>query len=75
MAIACKYCIATRGLRGSEIKNLPQTDEEFYKHLESVHHIRVQRRGESPADAEVRFQREHPEVKDCTEPSCVGCRN
>ena len=41
MAYGCKICIATKGLKGNEIANLPQTEEEFHEHLEKVHGIKV----------------------------------
>lgn len=41
MAIACKLCIATKGLKGGDIGSLPQTNEEMREHLESVHHMPV----------------------------------
>jgi hypothetical protein len=41
MAIACKLCIARRGLTGSEIASLPQTDQEFREHLRVVHGFEV----------------------------------
>lgn len=48
MALACKICIATKGLRGSEISSLPQNEEELAEHMEAVHHMPVQREGETP---------------------------
>lgn len=41
MPIACKLCIARRGLKGSEIASLPQTEEEFREHLRVVHGFNV----------------------------------
>jgi len=60
--IACKLCIATEGLLGSNIKNLPTTEEEMFTHLESVHHIIVRRKGETDEAAEARYRREYPEA-------------
>ena len=72
MAKACKYCIMTRGLRGSEIANLPQTDEELYGHIEREHHIPVGREGESEEQTKKRFQEQNPEAggPNCRCPAC-----
>ena len=51
MAYACKFCIATKGLKGSEIRSLPQTEDELYDHIERVHGICVQRNGETEQQA------------------------
>jgi len=48
MPIACKICILTKGLKGSEIASLPQTEEEFYEHLRVVHGITVRDPPEEP---------------------------
>lgn len=67
MAFACKLCIVKHGLRGSD--KLPQTEEELWDHLESVHHCPVMRPGEDVRQAKERFLREHPEAltcEDCT---------
>ena len=69
MALACKICIATKGLRGSEIASLPQTEEELEEHLEAVHHMPVIRVGETEEQAEERFLKNHPEAKTC--PDCI----
>jgi len=72
MAIACKYCIATKGLKGTDIKRLPQTDEEFANHVEKEHHIPVRREGETEQQTMERFHRENPEAggPNCKCPSC-----
>jgi hypothetical protein len=67
MAIACKICIAQRGLRGSDLNSLPQDEEELVKHMESVHHMPVIREGETEEQAEARFIKEHPEALSCSE--------
>ena len=66
MAIACKWCILTKGLKGSEIGSLPQTEEELYQHIECVHHIPVRRDGET-------VEVENPEAggPNCR---CPGCQ-
>ena len=70
MAFACLICIATRGLRGSDIKNPPKTQEELNKHLEKVHHYLVQREGETMEEAIERFLRKYPEARSC--PDCIA---
>jgi hypothetical protein len=42
--IACKFCIAKYGLKGSELETCGycfETEEEFIKHLKDAHNIRV----------------------------------
>jgi len=41
MPFACKLCIAAHGLRGCDIAKLPQTQAEFFEHLEKVHHLHM----------------------------------
>lgn len=67
MALACKICIARSGLRGSEIGSLPQTEEELFEHIESVHHMPVRREGETEEEAQARFLEKYPEARDCAE--------
>jgi hypothetical protein len=54
--IACKYCIATKGVRGVSGHGLFETEEALFEHLESVHGITVRRDGETEQDARVRFE-------------------
>lgn len=72
MAIACKICVATKGLSGADIDTLPKNEKELIKHIESVHHMPVQREGESKGQAIERFLKEHPEAKDCRECMAAG---
>lgn len=72
MAFACKFCLATNGLRGSEIADLPQTEEELYDHIEAVHHIVVKRHGETEKQATERFVGRYPAVKTCDDCYNVG---
>jgi len=74
MPIACKYCIATKGLKGSEINGLPQNEEEFMQHVEREHHIPVQRKNETEEQCLARFRQENPGVGG---PRCLcpECRN
>jgi hypothetical protein len=67
MAYACKHCILTKGLKGSEIGSLPQTLDELADHMEKEHHMPVTRDGESKEQAEARFLAKHPEAKECSE--------
>ena len=67
MGLACKICIAEQGLRGSDVANLPQTEEELFEHIESVHHIPVIREGETKDTATERFLRAHPEAATCAD--------
>lgn len=61
MAYACKICILTKGLKGTDIPSLPTTEIELWEHIESVHHIPVRRPLETPAEALERFNRTYPE--------------
>jgi hypothetical protein len=72
VALACKICIATRGLRGSEIDTLPQTEQELIAHIERVHHMPVQRDGETREASIERFLRAYPEAKSCPECRAAG---
>ena len=62
MPIACKYCIATKGLKGSDVDKLPKTEEELFQHIERDHHIPVKRENETKEETLARFQRENPEA-------------
>jgi len=70
MAIACKICIAQKGIKGSD--KLLQNDEELYDHMEKVHHMPVQREGETHEDCIKRFIEKYPEAKTCPECIAVG---
>ena len=61
MPLACKLCIASYGLKGSQLDSLPQTEEELYEHIERVHGIAVTREGESAPQAEERMRKLHGE--------------
>jgi len=69
MAFACKICILEKGLIGSEISKLPQTEEELFDHIERVHHMPVTRQGETANQTVERFLKEYPEVLTC--PVCI----
>ncbi len=70
MALACKFCIAEKGLRGSDIDGLPKNQEELNEHLEQYHHMPVIREGETREQAIKRFVTQHPEAT-----SCQNCRD
>jgi hypothetical protein len=77
MAFACKICIAERGLKGSEIASLPQTEEELFDHIERHHHMPIQRSGETLTEAANRFYAKYPEALDpatCRCPECAAKR-
>lgn len=72
MALACKICIARKGLRGGEIGDLFQSEEELFDHMEKVHHMLVQREGETHEECIRRFVNKYPEAKTCPECIVVG---
>lgn len=78
MAFACRYCIMTKGLQGSEISALPQTQDELVTHIECEHHIPVRRKGETADQARERLWSAYPEARDlrtCKCPACVRDRD
>lgn len=76
MAIGCNYCIMSKGLKGSEVSNLPQTEEEMAQHFEKEHHIPVERENETGEECMERFNRENPDAggPNCKCPECVHQR-
>ena len=70
MAIGCKICIASKGLRGDEIDKLPQNEKEYIEHMEKVHHMSVIQEGETQKEVEKRFIEKYPEAKTC--PECIA---
>ena len=76
MAIGCIYCIATKGLKGSEIASLPQTEEEFMDHIEMTHDLPVGREGETEEQTTVRFKAKNKRAggPDCQCPACLAKR-
>ena len=77
MAFACKYCIMYKGLKGSDVANLPQTEEELYNHIEHEHHIPVRRENENGEQCMARFKLENPEAggPNCKCPNCIHERS
>lgn len=72
MPLACKICIAEKGLRGSEIASLPKTEEELFDHIESAHHRPVVREGETQQQAMERFLKKHPDAASCQDCIAAG---
>lgn len=72
MPLACKICVAKRGLWGSEIDSLFQNEEELFDHIEKVHHTPVQREGETHEQCIKRFVEKYPEAKTCLECIAAG---
>ncbi|TET10080.1 hypothetical protein E3J84_04460 [Candidatus Aerophobetes bacterium] len=68
MAVACKICIKSKGVRGSD--KLFETQEELNDHLESYHHMPVIRKGESKEEAIKRFLENYPAARKC--PKCIA---
>lgn len=58
MPIACKYCILTKGIKGTSGPGLFSTDEDLYRHLEAEHGIIVRRDGETDQEASERYNQE-----------------
>lgn len=69
MPIACKICIMKKGLAGCDVDKLPKTEEELMDHIEKVHHMPVQRPGETHEECIKRFIEKYPEARSC--PECI----
>jgi len=70
MPIMCKVCIVQRGIKGSEIKDLFQDEEELMDHMESAHHMPVVKEGETREECIKRFIEKYPEARTC--PECIA---
>jgi hypothetical protein len=78
MPLACRICVSTKGLKGSEIDSLPKIEEELWEHIEREHHITVRRPGETNEQARERFLAQYPEALDprtCKCPDCAEARS
>lgn len=75
MGIACKYCIATKGLR-LDSDHLFETEEELFNHIEMEHDMPVVREGETEEEALARFKAKNPRAggPDCQCPACLHKR-
>lgn len=70
----CSYCVATKGLRGADLKDWPSLEdkEAQFRHIENEHHLPVRREGETVEQCKERFAREQPDAggPNCKCPSC-----
>ena len=70
----CRWCVELHGLRGRDLGDWPAAgdSEGIARHIESVHHIPVQRDGETAAQTRARFAREQPDADGphCRCPRC-----
>lgn len=73
MGTACRYCIASKGLRLGD-KHIFDTEEEFINHIEMEHDIPVTRDGETEEQTKERFAKQNPRAggPDCRCPSCLA---
>ena len=77
-AAPCLLCIARSTLatiprsREDPVFEVFETDEELSDHLERVHHMPMQREGETKAETEHRFLVHHPSAHSCPECQAVG---
>ena len=82
MPIACKYCVMTKGIRGTG-ENLVDgkqamfdTYEELADHIEMEHDIPVQRENETDIECWSRFcvKNKRAGTENCQCPECVNNR-
>lgn len=77
--ICCKYCILTKGLRGSEIKEGKKcfgTEEELFNHIEMEHDLVINRGKETEKEAFERVKKKNPRIgtENCQCPACQNKR-
>lgn len=75
----CKFCIAKKGLKGSELKTCGycfETEEELFNHIEMEHDLVIMREGETEEQATTRVKAKNPRLgtKDCRCPACLERR-
>ena len=79
MPIACKYCILTKGLKGTG-ENLTDgkkimfdTEEELCDHVEMEHDIPVMREDETESECKERFNKinRRSGTENCQCPECI----
>ena len=79
MALACKYCVLTKGLKGTG-ENLADgkkimfdTPEEFFNHIEMEHDIPITRVGETESECMERFKKinKRAGTDNCQCPFCL----
>jgi len=82
MSIACLYCIASKGIRGSG-ENLVDgkqaifdKDEDYYNHLEMEHDLVIRREYETADEATKRVYAKNSRIgtENCQCPSCKNNR-
>jgi hypothetical protein len=75
MPIACKYCIATKGLT-LQSDHLFDTEDELIDHIEMEHDMPVEREGETEEQTMARFKAKNPRAggPDCQCPACLRNR-
>jgi hypothetical protein len=75
MGIACKYCIAIKGLR-LDRDRLFETEDELIEHIEMEHDMPVAREGETEEQTMRRFKAKNPRAggPDCQCPACLHRR-
>lgn len=75
MALICKYCLMERGIKGSELAKMDlKTEEALIEHIESEHHIAIQREGETEEECMKRFYNKYLEAKDRNTCKCPECK-
>lgn len=75
MRLACRYCIADKGLRLSS-PWIFASEEELFNHIEMMHDLVVIRGGETDDEAFSRVKAKNPRIgiDDCQCPSCKAKR-
>jgi len=75
--MVCPLCLMRKGLKAEELDTCGFTftnHEDFAKHIESEHHIPIQRLGETIGMAKERFYKQYPEAKDKKTCKCPICK-
>lgn len=88
MGIACTFCIASRGIKGTgntldgKTRAVFDTEEEYFDHLEMEHDLVVRREGETEEEARKRVEDKQRKAfgfvrlgsEKCNCPACRGRR-
>jgi hypothetical protein len=74
MALVCKICTLLDGLMLGKPGTDLGTMDGLFQHLEDVHHIPVQRDGETPEETWRRFKANHPTAWPNADCQCYSCR-
>lgn len=73
--ILCPMCLLSKGLDDENRDEVTfDTEEEFADHMESEHHIPVQKEGLTEEENMVRFREKYPEAKDTKTCKCPSCK-